>query len=128
MREDIRRTDKRSKGANLFARFMFGRVFFFETAAGLYEETLLVKSESKQYDNSGSFVGESDSYQVKGIGPGYHLGAGMELAMGNGFFFTSQYQVRMVQLRDFVSASELGSKRSFEQKREVLFGLSHYTN
>jgi hypothetical protein len=46
--------------------------------------------------------------------------------MGDGFFFTSTYQVRIMQMRDHDGGTNLGRKRSFTQKREILFGLAHY--
>jgi hypothetical protein len=123
-------TDRRStltgKGVSLFARFLFGDYFFFETGGGLYQEDLSVAAETKSLQPDGSFTGSRDNYDVKGIGPGYHVGAGIELAMGGGFFFTTAYQVRMVSLRDYKGGSDLGSKRSQTQKREVLFGIEHY--
>lgn len=114
------------RGASLFMRFNFGGVFFFEGGAGLYEDRLVVKTETKQSQGNGQFVGEEDSYEVKGVGPGYHIGGGLELAMGNGFYFTSAYQVRMVQLRDYKGGNDLGKKRSQTQKREALFGIAYY--
>ena len=51
---------------------------------------------------------------------------GALLTMGGGFYFTSAYNVRIVQLRDYDGGSNLGKKRSYEQKREILFGIAHY--
>lgn len=121
-----RKVDHAGKGASLFARFNFGGVFFFEGGAGMYEDRMQVTTETKHPQGNGSFNGEEDKYQVKGVGPGYHVGGGLELAMGNGFYFTSAYQVRMVQLRDYKGGSDLGHKRSQTQKREALFGIAYY--
>lgn len=121
-----RKTDVEGRGGSLFMRFMFGEVFFFEGGAGLYQEKLTVHTETKHDQGAGVFSGEEDSYQVKGTGPGYHVGAGLELQMGGGFYFTSQYQTRIVQLRDYDGGSDLGKKRSSTQKREVLFGIAYY--
>jgi hypothetical protein len=114
------------RGASLFARFNFGGVFFFEGGGGLYEDRMQVTTETKHSIGNGQFTGEEDSYEVKGVGPGYHIGGGLELAMGNGFYFTSAYQVRMVQLRDYKGGNDLGKKRSQTQKREALFGIAYY--
>ncbi len=121
-----RKVERMGRGGNLFARFNFGGVFFFEGGAGLYEDRMVVKTETKTAQGNGQFTGEEDSYEVKGVGPGYHVGGGLELAMGNGFYFTSAYQVRMVQLRDYKGGSDLGNKRSQTQKREALFGIAYY--
>lgn len=121
-----RKVDHTGRGASIFARFNFGGVFFFEGGAGMYEDRLHVETETKHAQGNGQFVGEEDSYEVKGVGPGYHVGGGLELAMGNGFYFTSAYQVRMVQLRDYKGGSDLGHKRSQTQKREALFGIAYY--
>lgn len=120
-----RETSLNSKGGALFARFLFGDVFFFEAAGGIYQQNMTVKTETKTGDQA--FIGEQDAYQVKGVGPGYHVGMGLELEMGNGFYFTSAYQVRIVQLRDHDGGSDFGAKRSHMQKREALFGIAHYT-
>lgn len=121
-----RNTDHAGRGASLFARFNFGSVFFFEGGAGMYEDRMTVKTETKNKQGDGNFSGTEDSYEVKGVGPGYHVGGGLELAMGNGFYFTSAYQVRMVQLRDYKGGSDLGQKRANTQKREALFGIAYY--
>jgi hypothetical protein len=122
-----RTTDVDGHGASLFARFLFGNVFFFEGGVGLYKEKQKVSIETKtQQGDGGEFAGDLDEYEINGIGPGYNVGGGLELPMGAGFYFTSAYQVRIVQLRDHDHGSELGRKRSQEQKREVLFGISHY--
>ena len=121
-----RKSDLNGKGLNFYTRFLFGGVFFFEGAGGLYSEKLKVTSERKQLNGDGSFSGEETTYQVSGVGFGYNLGGGLELAMGNDFYFSSAYQVRIVTLRDHNGGSALGKKRSNSQKREVLFGISYY--
>jgi len=121
-----RKTELNGKGLTVYSRFLFGRVFFFEGAGGLYSEKLKVSNERKLISGDGTFSGEQESYQVSGVGMGYSLGGGLELAMGNGFHFSSAYQVRIVQLRDHKGGSDLGKKRSNSQKREILFGISYY--
>lgn len=121
-----RKSELSSKGINLYTRFLFGKVFFFEAAGGVYTQKLKVMSERKQLAGDGSFTGDEDTYEVKGVGFGYNVGGGLELAMGDGFYFSSAYQVRIVQLRDHNGGSELGRKRSNSQKREILFGISYY--
>ncbi len=121
-----RNTVQHGKGLSLFSRFLFGRVFFFEAGGGLYQEQLKVKTEIKRNQGGSSFDGEQDEYEIKGTGPGYHLAIGLELQMGAGFYFTSQYQARMVALRDYKGGSEFGRKRSQTQKQEVLFGIAYY--
>lgn len=124
--ETTRTSDARGKGLSIFSRFLFGQVFFFEGGIGVYQERTVVTTETKHMQSEGVFIGEESSYEVKGTGPGYHLGAGLELPMGDGFHFTASYQARMVQLRDYDGGSDLGRKRSQGQKREVLFGLAYY--
>jgi len=125
--ETSRKMDLSSKSGSLFIRFLFGEVFFFEAGAGIVNQKVNVSEEKKTISANGTFDGEKDEYEVKGVGPGYHAGIGMEFHMTNGFYFTSAYHTRIIQLRDFDGKSNLGAKRSFEQKREVLFGLAHYT-
>ncbi len=121
-----RKVQQSGRGGSLFARFLFGGVFFFEGGGGLYEDRLQVQTETKNAQGGGAFSGEQDEYEVKGVGPGYHVGGGLELQMGNGFFFTTAFQARMVQLRDYKGGSDLGNKRSQKQKREMLFGIAYY--
>jgi hypothetical protein len=113
------------RGMSLFARFLFGTYFFFEGGGGLYEQTREVTIETKVRDGEGAFTGNEDHYSLRSVGPGYHAGGGLELPMGAGFFFTTAYQVRIVQLRD-PDGDTLGRKRAQSQKREVLFGLAYY--
>lgn len=121
-----RKSELAGKGLNIYSRFLFGKVFFFEAAGGIYSEKTKVTSEQKQLTGDGTFTGEEDTYEIKGVGFGYNVGGGLELAMGNGFYFSSAYQVRMVSLRDHNGGTDLGKKRSNSQKREVLFGISYY--
>jgi hypothetical protein len=124
-----RQSETSGKGGSIFVRFLFGNWFFFEGGGGLYQEVVKVNTETKRPSESdGEFTGEEDSYTVKGVGPGYHVAGGIELPMGGGFYFTTAYQMRMLSLRDHVSGADLGRKRSQTQKREVLFGISHYTD
>lgn len=121
-----RNTEANGKGVSVFSRFLFGGVFFFEGGFGLYQDRATVKTQEKQDQGGTAFTGEEDSYVVKGTGPGYHVGGGLELPIDNGFYFTACYQARMVQLRDYNGGSDLGRKRSQDQKREVLFGIAYY--
>jgi len=121
-----RQSDESTSGLSVFARFLFGDYFYFEAGGGLYEDNLKVHSEVKNSQTGGAFTGSQDDYQVKGVGPGYQLGGGLELPISGGFYFTSSYQVRIVQLRDYKGGSNLGSKRSGTQSRELLFGLAYY--
>ena len=123
--ERTRKSALSSKGTSLFARFLFGKIFFFEAGAGIYKQNLEINFEEKNLTGDGTFTGNQDTQKFDGVGPGYNLGGGMELAMGGGFYFSSAYQVRIIQQRDF-KGSDLGPKRSNEQKRELLFGISHY--
>lgn len=121
-----RSTSLDGKGLAFFMRFMFGGYFFFEGAGGVYQEKLHVSTETKHATTGDSFTGEHSEYEVNGTGPGYHVAGGLELPMGSGFVFTSAYQTRVVQLRDYNGGSDLGKKRSKSQKRELLFGIAHY--
>lgn len=115
------------RGISLFARFLFGNYFYFEGGGGLYEQTQEVSIETKQRGGpiNGDFTGNEDHYSIRSVGPGYHVGGGLELQMGAGFYFTTAYQVRIVQLRD-PDGGALGRKRAQAQKRSVLFGIAYY--
>jgi hypothetical protein len=75
--------------------------------------------------NGETFSGSSNDYKVQGIGPGYHMGVGMELPAANGFFFTGSYMVHNYMLRDTVHSS-YGSVIGSQQKRELSFGIAYY--
>jgi len=127
--EEFRRsitTDAR--GLSAFFRFNFGRVMFMEAGAGLYSKESKIRNQSTSNLGDGSFNGQREEYDVKGTGPGYHMGGGIELAITEGFHFTTAYLVRVFQLRDVTQGGQIGTKKGFEQKRELTFGVSHYIN
>lgn len=113
-----------TKAASLFSRFNFGKIMFFEAAAGVYSQTKDIHTEIRNV-SGGSFTGSSDDYKLQGMGPGYSVGAGIELPAANGFYFTGSYLVHSFQLRDTVHSS-YGSVIGSQQKRELAFGVSYY--
>jgi hypothetical protein len=54
------------------------------------------------------------------------VGGGIELNITGGFYFTTAYEVRIVQLRDDVTGTSIGQPHATSQKNEVLFGLAYY--
>ena len=98
---------------------------FLEAGFGIYNQVSDVHTEYKLAGEGGSFTGKAEDYKVEGIGPGYHIGGGLELPIKNGFFFTSSYLVRSFSLRD-QTKSEFGDKIGSQQKRELSFGLAYY--
>jgi len=120
------KTAQSTQGLSFFTRFLFANYFFFEGGFGLYKETQKIHIETRQVQSGGAFVGTSDDSSFTGMGPGYHAGGGLELPISGGFYFTTAYQVRMVQLRDHVDSNSFGRKRSVTQKNEVLFGVAYY--
>jgi len=116
----------RTTGASLFARLLFGRVMYFELGAGGYSQTMSVNAEYKTAEVAGQFSGHQEAFKVTGTGPGYHLGMGLEIPMGNGFYFNSAYLLRDMQLRDNSDGSELGKQLASGSARALEFGFSHY--
>jgi hypothetical protein len=114
-----------TKSASLFARFNFGKVMFMEGGFGAYSQTIDTHTEYRLVSETGTFTGRSEDQTSSGVGPGYHVGGGIELPIDNGFFFTAAYMVRSFSLRD-QSSSELGTKIGSQQKRELSFGISYY--
>jgi hypothetical protein len=113
-----------SKTVSLFSRFNFGKIMFLEAGAGVYSQNTSVHTEIRSM-NGETFSGSSNDYKVQGIGPGYHMGVGMELPAANGFFFTGSYMVHNYMLRDTVHSS-YGSVIGSQQKRELSFGIAYY--
>ena len=126
--EETRTTDTDTKGASLFTRFLFGRVMFIEGGLGLYQIKTNIDSETKTATGGGNFIGKHDQYEVIGVGPGYHVGGGIELPITDGFYFNTAYMVRIFQVRDYDGTANFGGKRGRQQQREIVFGLSHYLN
>jgi hypothetical protein len=121
----VRESQIATKALSLFGRFNFGKVMYMETGFGLYSQTTDVHTEYKVPEASGAFSGKAEDHKFQGIGPGYHIGGGLELAIDNGFYFTGSYIVRSFSLRD-QSKSELGEKVGSQEKRELNFGISYY--
>ena len=112
-KQEVRRnTESSLKGASLFARFLFGEVMFMEVGAGLYDQSVKVNNTYTSANGEGIFTGERETYEIKGSGPGYHMGGGIELPMGGNFYFTSAYMVRMIQLRE-TAGGIVGKKKAY---------------
>jgi hypothetical protein len=128
--QDNRRVERTSetalKAGSLFGRFLFAKFFYFEGGIGVYNQKTNVKNEYTSETSKGSFEGEHDEYSTDGVGLGYNVGAGLELSITNGFFFTTNYMVRSFQLRD--GGESIGKKRARMERRELNFGLCHYVN
>ena len=115
-----------TQGMSIFARFLFGRVMFIESGFGLYRQKSTVSSESKLEIGLGSFEGARSSTTQSGLGTGYHVAGGIEIPISYGFFSTVSYASRVFNIRDSSGTSEIGSKLGLYERREVVFGLSHY--
>jgi hypothetical protein len=113
------------RGASLFSRFLFADVLFFEGGFGFYQQSISVQEENRDAASSGLFMGSSQEYNVKGSGLGYHVGAGLELPIVNGFNFTTTYLVRVFQLRD-VNGDAVSAQKGQQERRELSFGLAYY--
>jgi opacity protein-like surface antigen len=128
-KQEIKReTTSSLRGGSLFLRFLFANMMYFEGGAGIYDRRQKFVEEYYTRDGDGAFSGERDEYSMRGLGPGYHAAAGVEFAITNGFFFTTNYTYRAVQLRDYQGSGSIGKKRSRLENREVNFGFSHYVN
>lgn len=125
--ENNRNTMTSVRSLSLFARFLFGKVLYFEVGGGVYSEDVSVHNESTMAGDAGSFTGQKEDYSISGTGPGYHVGGGLEIPITGGFYFTSSYLVKIYQLRD-MSKGVLGSKMAVDQRRELMFGIAYYYN
>jgi hypothetical protein len=120
-----RESQTTTKSLSIFARFNFGKVMFMEVGAGAYNQVTDVHNEYKLIGDAGSFNGKSEDYKVEGIGPGYHVGGGLELPINNGFYFSGAYMVRSFALRD-TKKSQFGDPIGSQQKKELSFGIAYY--
>jgi hypothetical protein len=112
------------QGTQVFARFLFAEFMFFEAGFGIYNQSKSVQMSERTGAGHGSF--DESTTTAKSVGYGHHLGAGLEIPVTNGFFVTSTYTVRNIQLRDAKSDGSVTADKNQLQKREVSFGLSHY--
>jgi hypothetical protein len=112
------------KSVSLFSRFNFGKVMFFEAGMGLYSQTKDVHTETRSVTGD-SFAGTTSDHKSSGMGPGYHLGGGLEIPVDNGFYFSASYIIHSYQLHD-TTRSSYGAVIGSQQKRELSFGISYY--
>ena len=113
-----------SKAVSMFARFNFGNIMFFQAGAGIYSQVTNIHTELRNVTGA-AFEGTTEDYKLEGMGPGYHVGVGLELPAANGFFFTGSYMVHNYQLRN-TAHSSYGSLIGSQQKRELAFGIAYY--
>ncbi len=112
------------KSLGLFSRFNFGKVMFFEAGLGMYSQSSTVQSETRSTDGE-LFAGSHSTHKSSGVGPGYHLGGGLEIPVDNGFFFSTSFMAHSYQLHD-TTRSSYGSVIGSQEKRELSFGISYY--
>lgn len=113
-------------GAAFISRFLFGRVMYFQAGVGYYERNTRILTEYITESGSGSYSGTREHMKVRSGGAGYHLGAGIEIPIAYGFFFTTDYSARIYDLKAFKSVGNVGEVDGHEESREVSFGVSHY--
>lgn len=125
--EILRSIDSSLKAGNLFVRLLFGRVMFLEAGTGLYSESIKVENEYKTLLGDGSYEGRREQFNASAMGLGYHGAIGVEIEMGNGFYFSSSFITRVYNLKESKN-KDLGSKTGYQQNRELNFGIAYYYN
>lgn len=114
------------KSGSIFGRLLFGRVLYFELGGGVYHATSNEIRSENQMLSGNSFSGQRQEYNSKGMGPGYHIGAGIELPVTIGFYITSAYKKHVYKLNETNEDLNLGKQQSYKQKSELSFGVSYY--
>ena len=104
------------RGGMIFSRLLFGKFFFLEAGIGGAHGT--VRKATTIVENN--TLSETESTQG-GAGIGYQAGGGLEAPIGLGFYFTSAFYHRSLDLRDVQSNQKLATSKS-----EFVFGLAHY--
>ncbi|MBP9706385.1 MAG: hypothetical protein KBD78_02010 [Oligoflexales bacterium] len=124
--EVVSESDAALKSGSLFARLLFGKVLYLEFGGGLYHQTSKeTRSENQIQADNASYSGQRQVLNSKGVGSGYHFGAGLEIPVTIGFYITSAYNKHLYQLRD-IKGSDVGGKKSFHQRSELSFGVAYY--
>lgn len=126
--EVIRMRDITTSSGSLFVRFLFAEILFMEGGMGIYHEKQHINNTATMAGQNGSFLGAKDEYQIEGAGPGYHVGAGFEIATGGGFYFNGTYLTKIYRINEGDAIFGRGNQRAYQQKREVAFGLAYYYN
>lgn len=122
-----RREDTILKSVSLYTRFLFAGVMFLEGGLGVYDRRINVNNEYNSSAGDGVFEGSRESYVSRGVGPGYHIGGGVEIPVARGFYVSSSYSNRVIVLRQIRSSNiDFGRRRAKVQQREIAFGLSYY--
>lgn len=124
--ERMRTVDTTLRGMGLLGRFLFAEVLYFELGLGLFDQSMVLKTEDRSFGDDASFSGSRSGASVRGVGAGAHVGAGLEIPVTHGFHFVTAYLVRQLSLRDFDGSGNLGAKRMSEEQHELSFGLHYY--
>jgi hypothetical protein len=126
--ENIRNREIKTSSGSVFMRFLFGEILFLEGGMGIYQEKQHIKNTTTNANGNGNFLGAKEEYKIDGSGPGYHVGAGFEIATGAGFFFNGTYMTKIYRINEGEAIFGKGNQRAYDQKREVTFGLAYYSN
>ncbi len=121
-----RQTESDLRSYGLFFRFLFGRYFYFELGGGAYDYRNGTKTEFVSQVSGNQFNSVIDESQVRGVGPGYHAAAGIEIPLKYGFFVTGNY--RFLQYATTVSGNNSAATKRSGQSDEIVFGIHHYTD
>jgi hypothetical protein len=113
-------------GGGPVARLLFGNVMFLEVGAGYYERMTKLDVEVTTDDGDGNFSGKREQHKTRAAGLGYHAGAGVEIPISDGFFFSSDYTAYFYKLRAYKNNTDLNRGQEDEKTQEVSFGLSYY--
>ncbi|MGE0172777.1 MAG: outer membrane beta-barrel protein [Oligoflexales bacterium] len=113
-------------GGGAVARLLFGNVMFFEVGAGYYERLTKLDVEVTTDSDNGNFSGSREAHKTRAAGLGYHAGAGLEIPITAGFFFSSDYTAYFYKLKAYKNNTDINRGDEPEAAQELSFGLSYY--
>ena len=121
-----RQTESDLRSYGLFFRFLFGRYFYAELGGGAYDYRNTTTTEFVSQISETQFSALVDEANVKGIGPGFHAAAGIEIPLKYGFFVTGNY--RFFRYSTTLNGKNNAATRRSSQADEFVFGIHHYTD
>lgn len=117
---------KQLGGGHLFARLLFGKIFFMQAGVGYYERKVNKEAEVELVSGEGYFSGRREEWSVRAGGAGFHGTIGLEIPVTQGFYVASSYEARILRLNKISSSGDVANYSGDEQIKQFNFGIAYY--